>query len=85
MNKYECSKKELKDFCDANEWRFIKAAQRQFADAIINEFLPQGLNAVKVFSHTTDFGSSRSLARARRRLDIGQGLWRGCIFTSPKI
>lgn len=52
MNKYECSKKELKDFCNANEWRFIKAAQRQFADAIINEFLPQGLNAVKVpFPH----------------------------------
>ena len=48
MNKYEYSKKELKDFCNVDEWHYIKAVQRQFADAIVNEFLPQGLNAVKV-------------------------------------
>lgn len=48
MNKFEYSKKELKAFCNVDEWHYIKAVQRQFADAIVNEFLPQGLNAVKV-------------------------------------
>lgn len=48
MNKYEYSKNELKNFCNADEWHYVKATQRQFADAIINDFLPQGFNAVKI-------------------------------------
>ena len=48
MNKYEYAKKELKDFCNTKEWRYVKSVQHQFTDAIINEFIPQGLNAIKI-------------------------------------
>ena len=48
MNKYQYAKKKIKDFCDYDDWQYVKTVQRQFADVIINSYIPEGLNAITV-------------------------------------
>lgn len=51
MNKYQYAKNELKNFTEGNSSlykNYVKAVQRELADFIINDCIPNGYNAVKV-------------------------------------
>ncbi len=50
MNKYEYAKKELKEFVygDISAWQYIKDCQKEIADYIINELIPDGNNTISI-------------------------------------